>query len=55
MHTTDLATALDLPVDVPAAAATDALRLVTDIALGDGRAGDLLLLATGRRGDFSVL
>jgi uncharacterized protein (TIGR03083 family) len=55
VHTADLAAALEAPTDLPAAAAAQALQLVVDIAVGDGRAGALLLLATGRRGDFSVL
>jgi uncharacterized protein (TIGR03083 family) len=54
VHTADLATALGLPLDVPATAASQALRIVTDVAVGDGRAGPLLLLATGRSGEFSV-
>jgi uncharacterized protein (TIGR03083 family) len=48
VHTADLATALELPADVPATAAAEALRLVTDLAIGDGGAGRLLLLTTGR-------
>jgi uncharacterized protein (TIGR03083 family) len=55
VHTADLATALGLAQDVPVTAATQALQIVTDVAVGDGRAGALLLLATGRSGDFSVL
>ncbi|PWU54213.1 hypothetical protein DLJ47_13545 [Micromonospora sp. S4605] len=58
VHTADLATALGVPVDVPATAATQALRVVADLAIGDGVAGPLLLAATGRAGlpaDFSVL
>ena len=54
VHTADLATALGLPLDVPATAATQALQIVMDVAVGDGRAGALLLLATGRSGEFSV-
>jgi uncharacterized protein (TIGR03083 family) len=49
VHTADLATALGLPLAVPAAAAAQALALVADLAAGDGRAGPLLLAATGRR------
>jgi uncharacterized protein (TIGR03083 family) len=48
VHTADLATALGAPLDVPGTAATQALGLVTEIALADGRAGTLLLAATGR-------
>jgi hypothetical protein len=58
VHTADLATALGVPLDVPATAATQALRVVTDVAVAGGRAGSLLLLATGRQGvpaGFSVL
>jgi uncharacterized protein (TIGR03083 family) len=55
VHTADLATALGVPVDIPATAATQALQIVSDLAVGDGRTGDLLLLATGRRGTFTVL
>jgi hypothetical protein len=58
VHTGDLATALDLPLDVPATAAAQALRIVTDLAVADGLAGPLLLAATGRPAlpaGFSVL
>ena len=58
VHTADLATALGSPLDVPATAATQALRVVTELAVAGGRAGSLLLLATGRHGvpaGFSVL
>ena len=58
VHTADLATALGVPADVPATAATQALRVVTELAVAGGRAGSLLLLATGRHGvpaGFSVL
>ena len=50
VHTSDLARALDAPLDVPATAAAQALQLVTDLAVGEGRAGTLLLAATGRTG-----
>jgi uncharacterized protein (TIGR03083 family) len=50
VHTSDLARALDEPLDVPATSAVQALRLVTELAAGDGRAGPLLLAATGRTG-----
>lgn len=49
VHTADLATALGLPLEVPATAAAQALRVVADLAVADGRAGPLLLAATGRR------
>ena len=57
VHTSDLATALEEPPDVPVTAAAQALRIVTDLALVDGRAGPLLLAATGRPAlpGFSVL
>ena len=57
VHTADLATALGLPLDVPGTAAQQALRVVTDLAVSDGRAGQLLLAATGRSlpAGFSVL
>lgn len=58
VHTADLAAALgELPA-VPPTAATEALRLVTDLAVTGGLAGELLLAATGRRGlpaGYSVL
>jgi uncharacterized protein (TIGR03083 family) len=58
VHTADLATALGLPPEVPAAAAAHALHLVADLAVAGGRAGPLLLAVTGRAGlppGFSVL
>ncbi len=58
VHTADLATALGAPVDVPATAAAEALALVADLAVADGRAGAVLLGLTGRTGlpaGFSVL
>ena len=58
VHTGDLATALGVPPDVPATAATQALQVVTQLAVPDGLAGQLLLAATGRPGlpaGFSVL
>lgn len=58
VHTADLARALDVPLDIPATAAAQALHLVTDLAVADDRAGPLLLAATGRPGlpdGFSVL
>jgi hypothetical protein len=48
VHTADLATALGAPVRVPATAATQALHIVTELAVDDGTAGRLLLLVTGR-------
>lgn len=58
VHTCDLAAALHLPLDVPPSAASLTLRLITELAVGDGLAGPLLLATTGRRGlpsRFSVL
>ena len=57
VHTTDLATALGSPAEPPALPATVVLRLVSDLAVADGRAGALLLAATGRAvpSGFSVL
>jgi hypothetical protein len=58
VHTADLATALGIPLEVPATAAAQALALVTDLAVVGGLAGPLLLAATGRAGlpaRFSVL
>lgn len=58
VHTADLATALGVPVDVPDGPGLQALDLVARLAVAGGRAGDLLLAATGRRGlpeGFSVL
>lgn len=58
VHTSDLATALGLPLDVPPTAAAQALGLVADLAVAAGRAGPLLLAATGRPvlpAGFSVL
>jgi uncharacterized protein (TIGR03083 family) len=48
VHTTDLAAALGLPLEVPPPAAAQALQVVADLAVADGRAGPLLLAATGR-------
>jgi uncharacterized protein (TIGR03083 family) len=48
VHTADLATALGEPPDLPRTAAAQALRLVTELALVDGRAGPVLLGLTGR-------
>jgi len=58
VHTADLATALGVPLDVPATAAAQALNILADLALTGGLAGPLLLAATGRPGlpaGFSVL
>lgn len=50
VHTADLAVALGLPAKLPATAATQALHLVTELAVAQGVAGPLLLAATGREG-----
>jgi uncharacterized protein (TIGR03083 family) len=58
VHTLDLASALGLPIDPPRTAAREAMQIVTDLAVDDGRAGVLLLAATGRPAlpaGFSVL
>ena len=49
VHTCDLAVALGLAPDPPPAAASAAAALVGTLAAATGRAGDLLLAATGRR------
>jgi hypothetical protein len=58
VHTADLAAALGEAAHVPASAATQALLLVTELAVADDRAAPLLLAATGRPippADISVL
>jgi uncharacterized protein (TIGR03083 family) len=58
VHTTDLATALGLPLDVPPTAAAQALELVSELAVAQEVAGPLLRATTGRSGlppRFSVL
>ncbi|GAA0814078.1 maleylpyruvate isomerase N-terminal domain-containing protein [Spirilliplanes yamanashiensis] len=56
VHTADLAAALGTPAELPPDAATQALHLVTELAVADGRAAPLLLAATGRpAGRFTVL
>ena len=50
VHTSDLARALDAPLDVPATAARQALELISELAVSEGAAGPLLLAATGRPG-----
>jgi hypothetical protein len=58
VHTADLATAIGEPLDVPPTAASQALRIITELAVTGGRAGPLLLAATGRPGlpeGFSLL
>jgi len=48
VHTSDLAAALGEPLVVPRTAATQALAVVTELALAYDLAGGLLLAATGR-------
>lgn len=58
VHTADLATALGLSVEPPALPARLTLQLLTELAVAEGRAGPLLLAATGRGGlpsGYSVL
>ena len=55
VHTLDLARALGQPLDVPALPAAHALALVAELAVTGGQAGTLLLAATGRTTDLSVL
>jgi uncharacterized protein (TIGR03083 family) len=50
VHTADLARALGTAPAVPPVAAAQALRLVADLAVAGGRAGELLLAVTGRTG-----
>lgn len=50
VHTADLASALGSSADLPATSATQALALVSELAVTGGLAGDLLLMATGRGG-----
>jgi Mycothiol maleylpyruvate isomerase N-terminal domain len=50
VHTADIAVAVDEPLDVPEPAATQALSIVTELAVTSGLAGQLLLTATGRHG-----
>jgi uncharacterized protein (TIGR03083 family) len=57
VHTCDLARALGAPMDPPPIAAAQTLEIVAELALADGIAGPLLLVATGRAmpSGFSVL
>ena len=58
VHTCDLAVALGMPFEVPAAAAAEALKLLGGLASRSGLAAPLLLAATGRKplpAGFSVL
>lgn len=55
VHTADLAAALDLPLELPATAMAQSLRLVAELAVTAGVAGQLLLAATGRPGQLEGL
>lgn len=57
VHTADIAAAIGAPLDVPAAAARKALAIAGELAIESGRAGSLLLAATGRppAGPLTVL
>ena len=48
VHGLDLAAALDLEADVPAAALHEAAALATEVVLAKGRGAELLLTLTGR-------
>lgn len=58
VHTCDLAEATGQEIVIPPSAANEATRLLADLAVRTGRAGDLLLAGTGRRAlprGFTVL
>jgi Mycothiol maleylpyruvate isomerase N-terminal domain len=58
VHTCDRASALGLPLDVPASAAAETTAIIGRVAAADGTAGQVLLALTGREslpGGFSVL
>ena len=58
VHTLDLGRALEISLEVPARPAAAVLGLVSELAIGDGVAGPLILAVTGRGGlpaGFSVL
>jgi hypothetical protein len=58
VHTADLCAALGVPADAPTTGATQAMQLVTALAVDEGLAVPLLLAATGRTGlppGFTVL
>lgn len=58
VHGADLANALGQSIDIPASAAAQALRIVSDIAALDGNAASVLCALTGRSrlpAGFSVL
>jgi uncharacterized protein (TIGR03083 family) len=49
VHTLDLAAALDVPAEPPAAALAEALEIAAGLALHAGQGGEVLLALTGRR------
>ena len=58
VHTADLGAAIGVPTEPPPVAATQAVELVTQLAVEGGLAGPLLRAATGREGlppGFTVL
>lgn len=57
VHTADVAAAISAPLDVPGGAAREALAIAGELAVEAGRAGALLLAATGRpaAGPLTVL
>ena len=58
VHTADLCGALGMDADVPRVAAAQTLRLVSDLAIEDGRVAEFLLTVTGRpspSGRFSLI
>jgi uncharacterized protein (TIGR03083 family) len=58
VHTLDLGRALGVTLDVPGRPAASVLRLISELAIGDGLAGPLVLATTGRGAlpdGFSVL
>jgi uncharacterized protein (TIGR03083 family) len=58
VHTLDLARALGLPMEVPTRPVAQVLELVIELAVVQGKAGPVVLAATGRGGlpsGFSVL
>jgi hypothetical protein len=48
VHSLDLAKAVDIAVEAPAAAATVTLNVLTELAVAAGKADDLAMAATGR-------
>ena len=48
VHSLDIARALDIDADAPAAALTVTLNVLSELAVATGKAGDLAIAATGR-------